>query len=297
MDTTILREFVSLHETLSFAETADALCISQSSLTKHIHKLEEDLGVQLFDRSTRSVTRTEFGTAFYPYAKQIVSLEDEGRGALRQLEDWGRNTLRITFTPAVAHYGIVDTLSYFGKQHPEIDLQISEEVRVSEDLGGRSVDFAFATDNESFGTELKKVIYETDHLAVILPERHPLAERESVTFEDIAEESFVLHQNSRGGLHEESKQLLALFSAHGRSPRVTSRVSFTSTILKFVEHGDCISVLPANRIPQDAYGIRAVDLTPPIKTHIYLLYPGRSALGAAARIFLSFILENTGEGE
>ena len=51
MDIDTLREFTSLFETLSFQETADRLCVSQSALTKHIHKLEEELGVSLFDRS------------------------------------------------------------------------------------------------------------------------------------------------------------------------------------------------------------------------------------------------------
>ncbi len=72
MDIDTLREFANLYETLRFQETADRLCVSQSALIKHIHKLGEELGISLFDRSTRSVRPNVFSETFSPYAEQIV---------------------------------------------------------------------------------------------------------------------------------------------------------------------------------------------------------------------------------
>ena len=66
MELKLLQEFVSLVETKSFQETSELMNISQSALTKHIHKLEDELGVSLFDRSTRSVELTEYSRAYYP---------------------------------------------------------------------------------------------------------------------------------------------------------------------------------------------------------------------------------------
>ena len=73
MDIEILEEFIALAESCSFQETADRLHISQSSLSKHLKKLEAELGAALFDRSTRSVSLNELGMAFLPHARRIAA--------------------------------------------------------------------------------------------------------------------------------------------------------------------------------------------------------------------------------
>ena len=72
MDIESLAEFCSLVETHSFQETAARMNISQSALTKHIHKMEEELNITLFDRSQRSIRINEYSQRFYPHAKQIL---------------------------------------------------------------------------------------------------------------------------------------------------------------------------------------------------------------------------------
>lgn len=64
MEISILVEFAKLVETCNFQETADQMNISQSALAKHIHKMEEELNVTLFDRSQRSIQLNEFGQRF-----------------------------------------------------------------------------------------------------------------------------------------------------------------------------------------------------------------------------------------
>ena len=75
MEIDYIREFVVLTETENFLEAAERLFISQSSLTRHIKSLEEDLGMQVFDRTTRKVTLNNFGKLFLPYAKEISRIQ------------------------------------------------------------------------------------------------------------------------------------------------------------------------------------------------------------------------------
>lgn len=70
-------EFVTLTEKKNFLEAAECLFISQSCLSKHIKKLETEIGVELFERTTRTVVLTEFGQMLLPYARKMVSLEYE----------------------------------------------------------------------------------------------------------------------------------------------------------------------------------------------------------------------------
>lgn len=292
MDISIIKEFVSLYETCSFQETSDRLSLSQSALTKHIHKLEEELGVSLFDRSTRSVTVNDFSRVFYPYAVKILELEDKGQAALNSMLCEHRSILRIEFTPATSHYGLIDFLSYFSKKHPEIDLRINEDTQVVESLENGECEFAFATDNDDIDSTLNKVIYQSDHLAIIVPENHPLARKDSVTLDDIRNERFILHNNSRGGLHIETRQLMNLFEKRGIKPEIASKVSFTSSVIKFVEHGNCIAALPFNRIPPDSYGIKILDFIPHVESYVYMLYPSHKRMTGVSATFLQFLLDN-----
>ena len=118
MDIDKLREFANLYETLRFQETADKLCISQSALIKHIHKLEEELGISLFDRSTRSVRPNVFSETFSPYAEQIVRTDEEARRALKDLGKSRKAHLRLAFPSTCIQYGIAEIISTFDKLSP-----------------------------------------------------------------------------------------------------------------------------------------------------------------------------------
>lgn len=295
MDIDILREFVSLYETCSFQDTADELSISQSALTKHIHKLESELNASLFDRSTRSVKRNEYGREFYPYAKQIVQLEERAHDVMKEVSARRSNVVRISFTPATSHYGLIDVLSYFIKKHPDIDLQFNEEARVVEVLEAGQCDFAFAVENESIDDRFVKTVFEKDHLVIVVPEKHPLAERTEVSFEDIRFEPWVIHTNTKGQPHREDQLISEIFNKNGVQQTIVARASFTSTVLKIVEHKGCIAALPLNRIPEDTFGIRTIDLHPMIETTMYMLYMKGKKIQGAAEEFRRFIAENAEE--
>ena len=129
MEMRVLKELVSLMETLSFQETADRMNISQSALSKHIQRVEEELGVSLFDRSTRSVALNQFGRVFYSYARQMVQLNEEAASAVATLRDRDFHRLRVAFSPIAASYGVVDVLSEFSRCHPELQLKLTETPR------------------------------------------------------------------------------------------------------------------------------------------------------------------------
>ena len=291
MDIDILKEFVSLYETCSFQDTADALSISQSSLTKHIHKLESELGVSLFDRSTRNVRRNEYGKDFYPYARQIVQLSERSRDAMKEVSARKNNIVRVSFTPATSHYGLIDVLSYFIKKHPGINLEFNEATKVVEQLDGDQCDFAFAVDNESLDERFEKIIFDRDRLVIVVPDRHPLADRQQLSFDDIKNEPFVIHTSTLGQPHREDRLMADIFKQNGAVQTVAARASFTTTVIKIAEHKGCIAVLPLNRIPEDVRGIKAVDFVPILETRICMAYPAGKKIHGAAKIFLDYIRE------
>ena len=130
MDLDTLREFANLYETLRFQETADRLCVSQSALIKHIHKLGEELGIFLFDRSTRSVRPNVFSETFSPYAEQIVRTDEEARRALKDLGKSRKAHLRLAFPSTCSQYGIAEIISTFAKLSPSFTPHREEHPRL-----------------------------------------------------------------------------------------------------------------------------------------------------------------------
>ena len=152
MEISILAEFVRLVETCNFQETADQMNISQSALTKHIHKLEEELNVDLFDRSQRSIQLNEYSQRFYPYAKQILRSYEEGTAALKEMQEVDKASVTVAYNPLLGQYGVVEILSDFSAQFPHHTLIPMESYNSMELLTNKKCDFAFVSEAEAQGS-------------------------------------------------------------------------------------------------------------------------------------------------
>ena len=84
MNIKYLEEFLTLADTLNYSEAADKLYISQSTLSKHIIAIENELEFHLFDRDTRHISLSESGKAFYGYAKTIVNTYRNGTESIKK---------------------------------------------------------------------------------------------------------------------------------------------------------------------------------------------------------------------
>ena len=121
-----LKFFLAVSDTLSFSKASEELYVSQSTLSKNIRALEEELGVTLFERTTRNVRLSKAGVDLIPYAKQIVDTYKGMTGALGQYKKTDSNIVRLITFPVMHLYGLSTLLAAYRKRHPSIKLQISE---------------------------------------------------------------------------------------------------------------------------------------------------------------------------
>ena len=124
MEINNLKEFVVLAKTGNFMEAADILYVSQSTLSKHIKSIETELGVLLFDRTTRKVRISKYGELLLPYAKQIIELQDHYIANLQSSLDNDRDSLPVSSIPALAQYNIIDIFVDFKKSRPQSTLNV-----------------------------------------------------------------------------------------------------------------------------------------------------------------------------
>ena len=194
MEINYLREFVVLAQTGSFMEAADILYSSQSTLSKHIKSIESELGVPLFDRTTRKVRISKFGQLLLPYAKQIAELEDKYTAILKSSLETDREILTLGSIPALAQYNITDVFVNFKKSRPQATINVmqagSEEMK--EMLRQKKCELAFIRDTDEVDDDLVKIPYAVDTMVAVLPTNHPLAKQKTIPLRMLADEDFLL---------------------------------------------------------------------------------------------------------
>ncbi|MGF6939964.1 DNA-binding transcriptional LysR family regulator [Paraburkholderia sp. UCT70] len=119
-----VRAFVCAAELQSFSKTANALSVKTSTVSRYVSELERDLGIALFNRSTRGLVLTEGGRLFREHALLALQALDDAREVTSSLNRMPQGVLRVTMPPAFGRLHIVPHLPAFMARYPDIDLDI-----------------------------------------------------------------------------------------------------------------------------------------------------------------------------
>ncbi len=188
MDILQLREFTNLVKTLSYSETAFQLNVSSSTLSRHIQMLEQELGGQLFTRTTRSIELTDYGKMFLPHA--VMMLQDYGT-CMESLENY-RNSLRDSFSLGAYYsldeYDINGFVNGFMRANPHyrpiISLGNMEELETG--FRNRAFNVYTAVKNPDI-SDLRFVKVGICVIKAVVAADHPLSSKTVLTLEDLAD--------------------------------------------------------------------------------------------------------------
>lgn len=289
MELDYLREFVVLAQTGNFLEAADTLYIAQSTLSKHIKKIESELGVSLFDRTTRKVSISKYGQLLLPYAKQIVALQDQYTAALQNRLAVERERLTLGSIPALAQYKITDLLADFKSSYPQSTLDVvqagSEELR--EMLRQGKCELAFIRDTgDQVDDDLVKVPYAVDTMVAVLPATHSLAKWKTIPLRMLADESFLLIEKQTMP-YELS---IRACEQSGFEPKVAYTDHRLENLFDLVGKGMGVALLMKQlALYVGNPGIAVVDVSPGVSTQISLCYRKGIELSDAAKHLVSRI--------
>ena len=173
-----------LAETGNFFETSEKLFISQSSLTRHVKAMEEELGAHLFDRTTRKVKLSRYGHLFLQYAREISRIQYEYNTAFFNELQGVHGIVRVGSIPSMVPYKITDVLAQFQRENSAFSLEIIEEdpYQLVKMLRTGQCDFAFIREANDADNEFNKLPYAADVLVALTPKNHSLASREHTVF-------------------------------------------------------------------------------------------------------------------
>ncbi|HEY3481145.1 MAG TPA: LysR family transcriptional regulator, partial [Streptomyces sp.] len=125
METRQLEYFVAVAEELSFTRAAQRLFAVQSTVSAAVRALETELGVRLFDRSTRRVALSAAGAAFLPEAKAAIDALERARATVQEASEGLRGSLRIGTLTSIAGLDLPRLLGAFHQRYPLVDMHVT----------------------------------------------------------------------------------------------------------------------------------------------------------------------------
>lgn len=224
------------HHDLNVSATAQSLFTSQPGISKQIRLLEDELGVEVFARSGKHLTRvTPAGERIITTAGEILRKCESIKQIAQEFSNEKRGTLSIATTHTQARYALPQVISGFIKQYPDVSLHMHQgtPMQIAEMAADGTVDFAIATEGlELFGDLVMMPCYRWNR-CVVVPQGHPLAKVETLTLEALAEHPIVTYVFGFTG----RSKLDEAFSHKGLSPKVVFTAADADVIKTYVRLG------------------------------------------------------------
>jgi LysR family carnitine catabolism transcriptional activator len=284
-----LRAFVTVAQTLNFAQAGERLHLSQPALSLSIKALEEDLGGPLLVRTTRSVSLTPEGETLLPLARQLLADWDNTEEVLRQRFTLQLGKVSIAAMPAFAGNLLPKALRCFKNLHPKVNVAVHDVVneQVLEMVRQHRVELGIGFEPPASPSVLFQPLF-TDRFVAVVPLGSPLAEAASVTWAQLLEEDFItLQRPSAVRLLLEAD----LQARHGRLA-VAFESHQLSTVGRMVACGLGVSAVPALCTRQmHEIGARCLALEEPrIERQIGLMRLADHRLSSAAQALHDVLL-------
>jgi DNA-binding transcriptional LysR family regulator len=240
-----LRYFVAVAEESSFSRAAKRLHIAQPPLSNQIKQLEEDLGVLLFERTSRGVLMTDAGELLLEEARRLFMQVDQITRIVQRVGEGEVGRLTLGFVPSASNEVLPPVLNSFGDRFPDVELFLREmrPDRIVQRLHDKQIDVGFLyLPLEDASLEIECVSREP--LVLALPEAHPLASELRVELQAVAEEPFVLPMRyPMPGLHAQVNE--ACRQAGFTPNPVQKDVWLMQTIVGLVAGGIGVALVPA----------------------------------------------------
>jgi DNA-binding transcriptional LysR family regulator len=269
------------------SRAAEAIFVSQPTLTARLHALESELGEKLFVRTRQGMRLTDAGRAFLPFAERATQAVKEGREAIAELNSASAGHLVIASAPAVSTYLLPPLLERFAAAHPRVEVAVrtghSEEVLQM--VLKSEVQLGLGRDLRHHDIEL--IPFYEEELGLMVAPGHHFAERRSVTMADLAGEQLILFD--RTSSYYELTQ--ASFASAGLIPRSMFELDNIEATKKMVERRLGVALLPRTAVVGEvaAGTLRRVPISDVLPMRRRLVVMRRRDLGPPSGVVKAFV--------
>ena len=230
------------HHGLNVSATAQSLYTSQPGISKQIRLLEDELGVEIFSRSGKHLTRvTPAGQEILKIAGDILRQVESIKQLTNEHNSPSHGSLSIATTHTQARYALPSVIKGFIGKYPDVSLHMHQgtPIQISEKAADGTVDFAIATEAlELFGDLIMMPCYRWNR-CILVPKDHPLAQLDTISLEDVAEHPIVTYVFGFTG----RSRLDDAFKEKGLEPKVVFTATDADVIKTYVRLGLGIGIV------------------------------------------------------
>ncbi len=256
-----LRQVLVLAETLNFHRAAERLHMAQPPLSTSIKKLEDELGVLLFERLPSGLKLTPAGEIVLRNARRTLFFAEEIRRSAREGETGEQGILRVGFVGSATSSLMPQLIRTFRQQYPGVDLVIEESTTAEllRRLEDHSLDVALVRFPVLEPSSATITLLQPDHLVLAVSSDNPLAARTEVSLSELGNESFIAY--SRNLVPNMYALTMHVLQESGVQPHIAQEAVQAQTVLSLVESGLGVALVPAVACKHAGSGIKVLTLT------------------------------------
>ncbi|CBE67867.1 MAG: LysR family transcriptional regulator [Candidatus Methylomirabilis oxygeniifera] len=199
MDLHVLELFCRIVESGSFSKAADAMYLTQPTVSGHIKKLEKDVGIRLLDRLGHRATPTKAGNLLYRYARRILTLRQEAQQALDEFKGGLKGELILGASSIPGGYLLPPLIGPFRARYSDISIVL--KVSDSKEIIEAVIDGAYEIGAVGAQFDDSRIEYQTfaeDEMVLVVPPAHPWASRKSVRAKELPSQPFLIRERGSG---------------------------------------------------------------------------------------------------
>lgn len=292
MELRSLRAFVEVVRQGGFSQAAKTVFATQSTVSKAVKHLEEELGLPLLNRAGHRSTLTAAGEMVYRRALAMLAERDDLVAELDELRGLKRGALRIGLPPIGSDVLFAPMFAVYRSRYPGIDIQLVEHgsKRLEEMVLAGEIDLAASL--LPVAPEYAWQDVRCEPIDVLVAADHPLAARESVTLKALAELPFILFETG----FALNPLIMEACRQSGVTPAIAARSSQINFIIELVAAKLGIGFLPRMIAQQRRHpGVRHIAVTPAMDWRMALIWRSGGYLSHAAQAWLALARERQGE--
>jgi len=232
-----IKIFVAIADKGSFSAAADAIALTQSTVSQHMASLEDELGVALFDRLGRGITLTSGGTLFLRHARRILNESDALFQAMNGFKGLEQADLLVGASNIPANYLIPPLLATLEQEHPGISLTMltGDTAEVLQMLEGAEIELGLVgSRGENKGITFTPLM--NDPLVLVVASSHPWAKRKRLALDELFGAALIMREHGSGS----GKSLDNALRQAGRKPSdlsIAARLGSNEAVLQAVAGG------------------------------------------------------------
>jgi len=240
-----IKYFSVVAQTLNFSRAAELLHIAQPPLSRQIQQLEEELGVQLIDRSARPIRLTNAGTYFLDHALKILRDADDLAKSTKRIDELKKKWMGIGFVPSILYGFLPNVLRKFSSEEMDVEISLSEmtSVQQADALKSHRIDIGFGR-VPIHDDELKNIVLIEEPLVVAVPSPSKWLSQDSISLPQLVDEVLVLYPATPRPSFAD--QILKHFSVRGYTVGSVQETNGLHTALGMVAAGVGVTIVPSS---------------------------------------------------